>query len=192
MTTKTMVKAHKKLLKNGKLYDWREHYRMEHNGRTETDTEEHQEFVKHVKIIIDSCMSIRDVLKLKDDNYIVKVTTEDKDITINDRKCDIVILLFSSKKICLECQISKLSSIELYDRTCNYLSSGYEVVWIRKPGVNYQNIYYWLRDDCNGDKSYGKRKEFQLSENIAKLCSKVYKSEISKDYGYVFIKFLKR
>ena len=194
MTKESDVKAHKKLLKDGKLHDWSAHKRYTHDGRTESDTEEHKLFKEKIRFVISSCMSIRDVLKLDNSDHIDSVTNEvEIDVGIGDkRRIDILVVSNLGRKICLECQISTLSSYELYERTYDYLSVGYEVIWIRRPGVNYQRIYYWLKDDCNNNKSYGKRKDFQLSEDIAKICKNTYKSEISKDYGYILVKFLKR
>ncbi len=190
------VKAHKKLLKDGKLHYWSAHTRQLHNGRTEANTEEHVLFKELFEFVINHNMNIRDTLMLSSDDFIDSIKQEvalsGEFLTNDKRVTDILIITKNGRNICIECQISTLSSFELYERTFDYLSNGYEVIWVRKPGRNYQYIYYWLMDDCNRNRSYGKKRNFQLSENIADLCEDNYFSEIEKSYGYILIKFLKR
>ncbi len=100
----------------------------------------------------------------------------------------------SGRKIAIECQLSDLSSNELYDRTLNYITNGYDMIWVRKSGVNYQRIYYWLKDDCNKKQEERLRKvsEGALAYNCACLEGNYY-ADISKgDYNLIFIKLFKR
>ena len=196
MTKISNVKAHKKLCKDGKLHDWSAHTRQLHEGRTEANTTEHVLFKELFEFVINHNMRIRDTLKLSSGDYIDTVKQEvnlSGDFSVNDRRItDILITTKKGRFICIECQISTLKSFELYERTFDYLVNGYEVIWVRKPGINNQYIYYWLMDDCNNNRSYGKKRTFQLSKDFANLCKNKYEAKLDKDYGYILIKFLKR
>lgn len=119
---KSTVKEHDKYLKDGKPHLWRSHDRYMHEGRTESNTENHKSFVDW---FIGLHMNNIDVGSKKEYH---------KEQRIGDRHiCDVLISVVKGnniKRYCVECQLSRISRRELYDRTFYYLHNSYEVVWV--------------------------------------------------------------
>lgn len=121
------VKEHYKYLRDGKNHFWSSHARVFHDGLTEKNTEDHKEFVSGFGKVMSS--SLINIISLY---YEVTIGTE--------RRCDILVSFKSGNKRCIECQLSKISKSELYNRSFYYLHSGFDVEWVLYK--NYSNIQY--------------------------------------------------
>ncbi len=129
------VKEHYKYLRDGKKHLWREHTRVDRDCFTEENNSEHKEFIKEFMLF-----HIHDKFEyIESCNYEVMIG--------NERRCDVLVVLNNGKKMCIECQLSKISRKNLYDRTFYYLHSGYEVKWVL-PYIYNEYIFTRLIKYC--------------------------------------------